>query len=146
MNKEQIRKTEAILYDYNVLALTIEILKEEVDCIENEYNGYISIGYEERTQSTNKFNSVVENELLSKEKILVKKREELSKKIALKRRVDSAIKLLSDEEKTIVNKRYLDKLKLSWEEISKTLNYSKEHCRKNIKERALIKISRIIFI
>ena len=70
VDKNLFRKTEAILYDYNNLALKIDLLKAEIKDIEETYQGCWSIAYNEKTQATNKFNSAVENEILQREKML----------------------------------------------------------------------------
>lgn len=51
IDKNIFRKTEAILYDYNNLALRIELLKAEIKDMEETYQGCGSISYEERNTS-----------------------------------------------------------------------------------------------
>ena len=68
IDKNIFRKTEAILYSYPQLEAEIRCLELEINNIKNNYEGCGAIGYEERTQATNKFNSAVENEVINKEK------------------------------------------------------------------------------
>ncbi|MCR6515315.1 RinA family protein [Clostridium sp. LY3-2] len=145
MDKDLFKKTEAILYDYNNLALRIELLKAEIKDLEESYKGCGSIGYEERTQSTNKFSSSVENEIIEREKELKVLRDDLSKKITLKRRIDGAVQGLNDEERKLVELRYINKRSLSWNQIAFVLKYSQEYCRKDLRNKAIISIIDIIF-
>lgn len=145
MDKDLFKKTEAILYDYNNLALRIELLKAEIKDIEELYKGCGAIVYEERTQSTNKFSSSVENEIIEKEETLKVLKYDLSNEVILKRRIDCAIQNLKDEERKLIELRYIKKSQLSWNQISLILNYSQEYCRKTIKKNAISKIKNIIF-
>lgn len=145
MDKNLFRKTEAILYDYNNLALKIDLLKAEIKDIEETYEGCGSISYEERTQATNKFNSSVENEVLEKEKLLKINKIDLNNKVTLKRRIDSAVQGLKDEERKLVELRYINKRQLSWNQIAFVLKYSQEYCRKDLRKKAINKIGDTIF-
>ncbi|MEG2511408.1 MAG: DUF722 domain-containing protein [Bacilli bacterium] len=145
IDKNTFRKTEAILYDYNNLALRIDLLKLEIKDIEETYQGCGSIGYEERTQSTNKFNSSVENEIIEKERMLKALKKDLNNKVTLKRRIDSAVQGLKDEETKLVELRYINKRPLSWNQIAYVLRYSPEYCRKDLREKSINRISDIIF-
>lgn len=145
IDKNIFRKTEAILYDYNNVASRIELLKLEIKDIEETYKGCGSIAYEERTQTTNKFNSCVENEILEKERLLKANKIDLNNKVTLKRRIDSAVQGLKDEERKLVELRYINKRPLSWNQIAFVLKYSQEYCRKDLREKALNKIGDTIF-
>lgn len=145
MNKELFRKTEAILYDYNNLALKIDLLRSEIKDTEEFYKGCGSIVYEEKTQATNKFNSSVENEILEKENRLTVLRYDLRNKVILKRRIDRAIQNLKDEERKLIELRYINKRSLSWIQISFVLKYSQEYCRKDLRKSAINKIGNIVF-
>ncbi|WP_243121874.1 DUF722 domain-containing protein [Clostridium perfringens] len=114
MDKELFKKTEAILYGYNNLALIIELLKIEIKDLEDYYKGCVAIRYEERTQATNKFSSTVENELVERERNLKILKNDLKNKITLKRRIDKAVQGLRDEERKLIELRYINKRSLSW--------------------------------
>ncbi|AQM59867.1 DUF722 domain-containing protein [Clostridium baratii] len=146
IDKNIFRKTEAILYDYNNLALRIELLKAEIKDMEETYQGCGSISYEERTQATNKFNSSVENEIIEREKELRALKLDLNNKIKLKRRVDAAIQgLKKDEERKLVELRYINKRPLSWNQIAYVLKYSQEYCRKDLRRDAIKGIADTVF-
>lgn len=144
-DKNLFRKTEAILYDYNNLALKIELLKAEIKDIEETYQGCGSISYEERTQATNKFNSSVENEVVQREKELRALKLDLKNKTTLKRRIYISVQGLNDEERKLVELRYINKRRLSWNQIAYVLKYSQEYCRKDLRWKAINKIGDTIF-
>lgn len=145
MDKELFRKTEGILYDYNDLTNKIELLKAEIKEIEEQYQGCSAIQYEEKTGSTNKFNSSVENEVMSREQKLICYYKDLNKKQTLKRRLDIAIESLKEEEKQLVELRYTNKRTLSWNQIARALKYSVDYCRKDLRNRIIRKLADTIF-
>lgn len=145
MDKELFRKTEAILYDYNDLTNKIELLKAEIKEMEEEYEGCSAIQYEEKTGSTNKFNSTVENEVMSREQKLIYYYKDLNRKQTLKRRLDVAIESLKDEEKQLVELRYTNKRTLSWNQTAMVLKYSVDYCRKDLRSRIIKRVADTIF-
>lgn len=145
MDKELFRKTEAILYDYNDLTNKIELLKAEIKEMEEEYEGCSAIQYEEKTGSTNKFNSAVENEVMSREQKLIYYYKDLNRKQTLKRRLDVAIESLKEEEKQLVELRYTNKRTLSWNQTAMVLKYSVDYCRKDLRSRIIRKLADTIF-
>lgn len=98
------------------------------------------------TQATNKFNSSVENEIIEREKELRALKLDLNNKIKLKRRVDAAIQgLKKDEERKLVELRYINKRPLSWNQIAYVLKYSQEYCRKDLRRDAIKGIADTVF-
>lgn len=145
MDKELFRKTEKILYNYNDLSNKIELLKAEIKEMEEEYQGCSAVQYEENTGGTNKFNSSVENEVISREKKLIYYYKDLNDKQTLKRRLDVAIESLKEEEKQLVELRYTNKRTLSWNQAAFVLKYSVDYCRKDLRSRIIKKIADTIF-
>lgn len=145
MDKELFKKTEAILYDYNNLSLKIDLLKAEIKDIEELYKGCGAIGYEERTQSTNKFSSMVESEVLEKEKNLKMLRNILKTNVTLKRRIDIGIKMLNNEESILLRMKYFSCKKYRWIDIANKISYNKDYCRKEIRNNVINKISPFIY-
>ena len=84
MNKEIFRKIENLLRNYNRLEAEIENIKEY-------YTDCVVIGYSEKSGLTNKFSSMVEDEVIRKEKDLFYLKKDLDYKVKLKRRIDLAI-------------------------------------------------------
>lgn len=108
-NNPLYRKTEAILYNYNKVKAQIKNIELDIESIKNEFNGPGAIGYEERTQSTNRFNSSVENEVVNREiEVNQLERYKRQKEIELLK-VDNAIGSLTEREKVIIEMRYFKK-------------------------------------
>ncbi len=145
MDKELFRKTEGLLYDYNNLVTQIELLKMDIEDMKREYAGCGAIEYKEKTGGTNKFNSSVENEVLEKERILKAYSSDLSRKIRLKRRIDAAIENLKHEERKLIELRYTNKRKLSWEQTAYILNFNEDYCRKELRPEIIKKMADMIF-
>ena len=109
MTNDSFKKVEKMLYNYKNTIAEIKILKRDLEIIENDYRGLGSIGYDERTQSTNKFNSDVENEVIKRaEKIQRLKNNIRLKEIEIEN-INDAIKVLNEDELTLVNERYFNK-------------------------------------
>lgn len=108
-NNPLYRKTEAILYNYNKVKAQIKNIELDIENIKNDFNGPGAIGYEERTQTTNSFNSRVENEVVAREnEINQLERYKRQKEIELLK-VDNAIGSLTEREKAIIEMRYFNK-------------------------------------
>ena len=92
MNKEIFRKIENLLRNYNRLEAKIKLIEGEIENIKEYYTGCVVIGYSEKSGLTNKFSSMVEDEVIWKEKELFYLKRDLDYKVRrLKRRIDLAI-------------------------------------------------------
>ncbi|MDK0918485.1 MAG: hypothetical protein E6936_10060 [Clostridium perfringens] len=92
MNKELFRKIENLLRNYNRLEAEIKLIEGEIENIKEYYTGCVVIGYSEKSGLTNKFSSMVEDEVIRKEKELFYLKRDLDYKVRrLKRRIDLAI-------------------------------------------------------
>lgn len=92
MNKEIFRKIENLLRNYNRLEAEIKLIEVEIENIKEYYTGCVVIGYSEKSGLTNKFSSMVEDEVIRKEKELFYLKRDLDYKVRrLKRRIDLAI-------------------------------------------------------
>lgn len=144
MNKELFRKTEGALYNYKTLIAEVENLKIAISEEEKEYKGCSAITYEEKTAPTNKFNSTVENEVITKDKQLSRLNEELEIKQLSIKRIENALDPLVDREKEIVELKYFKKLK-TWEMVGERVNLSGDYCR-NLGKDIIRRVSKILFI
>ncbi|MFU7517658.1 sigma factor-like helix-turn-helix DNA-binding protein [Clostridium sp. HCS.1] len=138
MVTNEFKKVEAILYKYNSSKAKIRNLELDIENVKNEFNGPGSIRYEERTQSTNRFNSSVENEIISKEKkinelLKYKKQKEIE---VLK--VENSLNVLTERDQEIIKLRYFNKC--NNREIAAKLNLAEEYISRLKKEA----INRII--
>ncbi|WP_243289299.1 hypothetical protein [Clostridium perfringens] len=71
MNKEIFIKIENLLRNYNRLEAEIKLIEGEIENIKEYYTGCVVIGYSEKSGPTNKINSMVEDEVIRKEKDLL---------------------------------------------------------------------------
>lgn len=105
-NKNYYRKIEGMLYNYPSLKAEIKNIDLEIEELENDYVSCGAIGYEEKTQSTNKFSSAVENKLTTKEaRIPYLKKERRRLEIQVER-IDNILSVLTESEKLIIELRY----------------------------------------
>lgn len=135
--KEEIKEVENILKGYGELVEDIELIKDKIEELEDEYQGCGAIGYDETTAATNKFNSTVENEVVAKEKRIKELNVRLVELKRLKKRIDKAVNSLKGVDKEVIELKYINKRLIGWKEIAYTVDYSESHCRKGIKTRAL---------
>ena len=146
IDKNIFRKTEAILYSYPQLEAEIRCLELEINNIKNIYEGCGAIGYEEKTQATNKFNSAVENELINKEKEIRRLSIELNNKKTLKDQIDSTVERMNDNERRLIEFRYTNRNTLSWNQVASILGFNVDYVRKEIRQDAITKLGKTIFI
>ena len=146
MNKELFRKTENLLKNYNRLETEIKLIKAEIEDIKESYTGCVAIGYSEKSGSTNKFSSMVEDEIIRKEKDLFYLKRDLEYKVKLKRRIDLAIQTLrTQEEKDLVKLKYINQPNVSWGNVAYILRYNKDYCRKELRNKIIRQIADFIF-
>lgn len=146
IDKNTFRKTEAILYSYPQLEAEIKCLELEINNIKNNYEGCGAIAYEERTQSTNKFNSAVENEVINKEKELIRLNRDLNNKRTLKDQIDSTVERMSDSERKLIEFKYTNRNILSWKQVASILGFNVDYVRKEIRPDAINKLGKTIFV
>jgi DNA-directed RNA polymerase specialized sigma subunit len=138
-------KVEGMLFNCRTLINEVKNLELDIEELEYDYRGCGSITYEERTGATNKFSSVVENELIAKvKKIDQLKRLKRSKEIKLQK-INNSLCVLDEREKRIVELRYFNEKKLGWFRIGEIMELSDQTCRA-IKDNAINKIIPIIFV
>lgn len=140
MNKELLQRTEDTLAGYKALKAEIENLKLYLEEIEEEYKGCSAAAYEEGSGSSNKFNSVVENEIISKEEL----KHQIEYKERFLRRIDNALSTLKEIDYTIIKLKYIDKLS-TWDVVGNNVNLTGDYCRAKAKP-ILNTLSEIIFV
>ena len=122
MDKTLFKKTENLLRNYNTLETEIKLIEAEIKDIQESYIGCGAIGYNEKSGPTNKFSSMVEDEVIRKEKDLFYLKRDLDYKVRLKRRIDLAIQTLrTKEEKDLIRLRYINQPKVSWGTVDRHL-------------------------
>ncbi|EOU1714959.1 MAG: DUF722 domain-containing protein [Clostridium perfringens] len=146
MNKELFKETENLLKNYNRLETEIKLIKAEIEDIKESYTGCGAIGYSEKSGPTNKFSSMVEDEVIRKEKELYNLNKDLDYKVRLKRRIDLAIQTLrTKEERDLIRLRYINQPKVSWGTVAKHLKYNKDYCRKELRPKVIKQIADFVF-
>ena len=117
MTKEQKEKVKKLLSSYKTM-------KGQIECIDYE----ISITKE-----------CIEGlkEIRDTESYIIEKNNEIEYKRVIKKRleecintIDNALNELSDTERKIVELRYLEGKKYTWNDISSIVGYSSDYCRK----------------
>ena len=146
MDKVLFKKTENLLRNYNTLETEIKLIEAEIKDIQESYTGCGAIGYNEKSGPTNKFNSMVEDEVIRKEKDLFYLKRDLDCKVRLKRRIDLAIQTLrTKEEKDLIRLRYISQPKVSWGTVARHLKYNKDYCRKELRPKVIKQIADFVF-
>lgn len=106
-----LKKTEAMLYNYNKTKSEIKNIDLDLRLLRSEINGVGAIVYEERTGSTNKFSSSVENEVVSREKRIQKLEKAKLIKLLEIQKIENALSNLTPREYSIIKMKYFDKEK-----------------------------------
>ncbi len=146
MDKTLFKKTENLLGNYNTLETEIKLIEAEIKDIQESYTGCGAIGYNEKSGPTNKFSSMVEDEVIRKEKDLFYLKRDLDYKVRLKRRIDLAIQTLrTKEERDLIRLRYINQPKVSWGTVARHLKYNKDYCRKELRPKVIKQIADFVF-
>lgn len=136
------KKIEAILYNYNLNKAQIKNLNLEIEYMKNNYGELNSVSYEKRIKSTtNKFSSIVENEFIKKEDEIKKLENKKRVKEIEIEKVNIALSVIDDREKSIIEMRYFEKY--SNIQIAAKLYLTEQHTTK-IKSGAINKIAKLL--
>lgn len=136
------KETEYLLYNYKMLLISIENLKEDIILLKEEC-GVRSIDTEKDNLSkTYKFSSIVENTALSSMEqieyleMMVKKMEGQIESL------DKSLEGLTLEEKTILTEKYIEGKQ--WWQVAYKVGYGERHC-KRLRTEAIKKMALGIF-
>lgn len=138
-------KVEGMLYNYKSIKAEIKNIELEIMELETDYKGCGSITYEEKTGATNKFNSSVENEMISRRKRLDYLLNLKRKKENIIKRIDNALEILEEQQLRVIELRYFSNKKLGWFTIAEIMSISDVTCR-TLRKNAINKIISVIFI
>ncbi len=105
---DDFKRVESMLYNYKNTLAKIKKLKRDLEIIENDYRGVGSIGYEEKSAPTNKFNSEVENEIIKRAEDIQKLKNRIRLKEIEVENINDAYESLLDVEQIIIKERYFD--------------------------------------
>lgn len=137
------KSVEAILRDYNYLKAEIKNLDIEIQEIKSEYVGCGAIGYDEKGGPTNKFSSVIENEIITKEKRINKLEKIKEGKQRIIDKLENALSTLDEREYSIIQLRYFNKK--SNRRVAEKLNLTEQRASE-LKNSIINQLSKLIFI
>ncbi|MEF9952215.1 MAG: siderophore-interacting protein [Clostridium sp.] len=146
MDKQLFRKTEGRLYNYKSLKAEVANINIELEEIKRSYKGCSAIEYSEKAASGNAFNSVVENEVMLREKRVQELMDELHRKELIVKKIENALNTIKDCEREykIIELKYFKKIK-TWELIGECLGLSGDYTRE-LCNGIVNRLSKIIFI
>lgn len=124
MTKEQKEKVKKLLSSYKTMKAQIECIDFEINITKECIEGL--------------------KEIRDTESYIIEKNNEIKYKRVIKKRleecvnsIDNALNELSDTERKIVELRYLEGKKYTWNDISSIVGYSSDYCRKEILDKTL---------
>ncbi|EGT5649380.1 hypothetical protein [Clostridium botulinum] len=139
-------KLEGILYNYKRIKQEINNIYLEIHYIESNYKESGAISYEEKSSPTNKFNSVVENEVIQKEKIIEKLKKTLESKELIINKIDNALSTLTEKEREIIIIRYIEgQGEVNWPTVANKTYLSESRCYQ-IKDDTIKNLIPIVFL
>lgn len=124
MTKEQKEKIKKLLNNYKTMKVQIECIDYEIELLK-EHIEFLK-------------------ELRDSENYIIESNKEIEHKRAIKKRldecinsIDKALNELGDNERKIVELRYLEGEKHTWKEIGSIVGYSEIYCRKGLLDKSL---------
>ncbi|MDU6115946.1 MAG: RNA polymerase subunit sigma [Paeniclostridium sordellii] len=131
MSNDKFKEAEGKLFKYNLTKAEMNCLKLDIEKIEMnyEYNGLVSIGFEERTGKTNSISKPTEKEVIQKDKVIREKYKVMKDKEIEIKKIENALTILNDEELDLVNRRYFSNKNVGWTYISKMMSMSESKCK-----------------
>ncbi|CEP92098.1 RNA polymerase sigma factor [[Clostridium] sordellii] len=131
MSNDKFKEAEGKLFKYNLTKAEMNCLKLDIEKIEMnyEYNGLVSIGFEERTGKTNSISKPTEKEVIQKDKVIREKYKVMKEKEIEIKKIENALTILNDEELDLVNRRYFSNKNVGWTYISKMMSMSESKCK-----------------
>ena len=144
MDKELFKRTESILYNYSMLKAEINNLELEIEELENEYEGIGAISYKERSSATYKISDSIANEIIFREKEVYRLNKMKRSKEILLLKINNALEALDENERKVVNYRYLNG-KRTWLQIGEILSMDSNYCCNTLRVNIINKLSKMIF-
>ena len=142
--KQLFRETEARLHNYKYLGIQINSLQLDIDREQNDYRGVGSINYEEKTGVTYNINRSVENEVIAKEKRIIKLTKDKIDKEIEKKKLENALTCLDIIETDFFNLFYNTINKNNMNYISAKMHIDRSHCYR-MREKIVYKIMSMLY-
>lgn len=137
------KKIETILYNFKQTKAEIKNIKLDIELLKSEYDDEIGINYIENTGKTNKITSTVDNMIIRKEDKINRLHYAMKVKDAEIKKVENALEILTDRERSIIEMRYFQKE--SNRNISAKLYITEEYVSA-IKSKAIKSLANIFFL
>lgn len=137
MDKRDFKRIENILSNYNTIKATIKNQLLEIQMIKNTYEGPSAISYEERTGTTYKITSTVENEVIIKEKKIKEIENEIIANQKLITMIDNALDIIGNTERKLIELKYFNLNQMGWEQIGYALGFSGDYCRTKLRNKVI---------
>ena len=145
--EDKFKKMERTLYDYRKLDTAITNLDIDIEHFKNDIT-LKGISYEQRSNPTNAFSSIVENEVIKREEYVYTEIDRLQRlkadKMALRAKIYNALKDLDEVESKLIELRYLSRDKVSWISIGMELNFNKDYCQQ-LRNKIINNLIEVIF-
>lgn len=139
---DKYKKTEYLLYNYKMLLISIENIKQDIELLKQEC-GVGSIDTEkDNVSKTYKFSSVVEDTALSKMEQIEYLEMRVRKMEGQIERIDRTLEGLTDEERAILVEKYIEGKQ--WWQVANKVRYGERYCR-TIRTEAIKKMALGIF-
>lgn len=105
------KKAEWLLYNYKKLKAEIKNIDIEIEDIKNTYVGVSAIDIsKDNLSKTYKTTSIIENEILDKERRIERLESIKLKKENQVKKVDNALETLTEEDRKLIELRYFERL------------------------------------
>jgi len=136
------KQAEWLLYNYKKLKAEIKNIELEIENIKNTYVGASAIDPEQIPSNTNKITSLVENEVLEKERKIERLELIKSKKENQVKKVDNALEILTEDDRKLIELRYFERVPNY--KVAMMFNMTEEGC--SARKRRIIKSIKDILI
>lgn len=120
------KQAEWLLYNYKKLKAEIKNIEIEIKNIKNTYVGANAINITQETTKTNKVTSIVENEVLDKERQIERLESIKLKKENQVKKVNNALEILTKEDRKLIELRYFERVP-NWK-VAQIFNITEEGC------------------
>lgn len=140
------RRAVAVLRGYRENEACIRMLEADLQALErlDSYNCNMAVSYDQPSGGqTNKVSSPVESELLQKERQREQLQAALVQRQAQKQRIDLALENMPYTQRILLQMKYIDNA--PWSEVAATVNHAEYYVKKEMKEKALERLTYYIF-
>lgn len=120
------KKVEKMLYEYNMLKISIENMEEEIKFIEEDI-GVGGIDYESPSSNTNKISSTTESTVLGRMEKIEYLEQQIEKHARQIEKINRTIKGLTETQKQVIVERYINGKQ--WYEVAGVVFRGERQCR-----------------